>query len=157
MDDEYDFMAPDGSELHGTLEHLTGTVDVHFTSEGRDYDFSNSGTAVDWDGSETATIDGATIFVDKSGVHWLQHHLIPADAEPVSDGLIASIRHEMRAGRAMEAAKVLEALIEPVALRSDGGKHYAAGLTAILTTTYRLRKSQVKRELARALEARTDA
>lgn len=122
---EYAFKAPTGAEIRGTNELLSGTCGVTFVSSQAGYEFDGSGTKVDWDGSETETIREAAVFADDNGDEWLQHHLIPIDADPQPDEAYQFLRDELAAGRALALA---DKLVEATRGMGNGTAHnYALG------------------------------
>jgi hypothetical protein len=110
---DFYFFAPTGEELQGTSESVPGTSPCSFTNEERDYDH-DGGTKFFYDGAETLSIEGVTLFTCESGDDWLAHHLIPGDGfegdeapDGLSDKTIALIKTELNIGYALEAAKRL--------------------------------------------------
>lgn len=144
--------APNGIAITGTDESIPGTAVVNFTEEG----YVHVGTTeMHWDGSETRTIAKATVFVDKNGEGWMEHHLIPEDAKPLSAELIVQFRREECIGKALDAAEACKVALDLV--RDDGlmvdlpSEDYAQLMT--LRAGYAILKAASIRMLQKELKA----
>ena len=108
---DYDFKAPNGAEIKGTYETVLGTAETRFIGPKAEYDHCG-GTDMHWDTSTTADIAGVPMLTDENGEDWLQHHLIPVDAKPLSDVLIHKCNEEIVYGQALEAQINLDKTID---------------------------------------------
>ncbi|TPL42571.1 hypothetical protein [Mesorhizobium sp. B2-4-5] len=106
--------APDGTEIVGTLETTPGVCGILFDEDGS-YDFDGTGTEHNYDGQETVTIAGQTVFVDYNGNEWLEGQLIPDKARARKN--IKPWFHN-RDWRRVEIVNTIEALME----RTTGNK-----------------------------------
>jgi len=76
-------MAPDGTDVVGTLEVVPGTAQVSGVRlvDGR-LDIDHGGeTELDWEDQDTVEVDGELIFVDADGSYWKASQLIPEGTE----------------------------------------------------------------------------
>lgn len=105
-----DFKAPTGDGLQGTADKVPGAAGVTWDESASDPgEFEHDGgTKMFWNDSSTQTIAGATVWIDESGSEWLEHHLLPVDAEPVSDDTIDAFDKEMKVGRLLDALEAVE-------------------------------------------------
>lgn len=100
--------APTGDELQGTYELVEGAADVTFDTDNEcGYDHTGNGTEMFWDGALTLQIADVTMFLDESGHDWLLHHLIPDEAEPLSQATINLFNAEILYGQALRSAEKL--------------------------------------------------
>jgi hypothetical protein len=106
MEKTYEFNAPTGDELQGTFENVSAAASCLFTGEdpGEQFEHDGSGTNAFWDGMVTQSLCGATMFICASGLEWPAHHLIPADAEPLSAETLRLFAIEHALGVALDAA-----------------------------------------------------
>jgi hypothetical protein len=105
MKEQFDFIAPTGDDLQGTLESVTGAASVCFTSSDSGEAFEHEGgTEIFWDGIQTQSCCGAVLFLCEGGEEWPAHHLIPADAEPLSAETLRLFAIEIALGRALDTA-----------------------------------------------------
>lgn len=79
---EYILCAPNGAEIIGTVERIPGVARivpvVTIGDKGKvswTYDYEGE-TVVDWDGQETMTACGETMFQDDDGGMWLERELV---------------------------------------------------------------------------------
>jgi hypothetical protein len=84
--------SPTGSGILGTLEIIQGRCDTFRDGFSRaadgtlEYDHSGNGTEMFWDGAETASKDGESLFLDEDGEEWKESELIlTEDDEPPAD------------------------------------------------------------------------
>ena len=103
--------APTGEEIRGTQENVPGAAGVVFNAEtNAGFDHDGSGTDMFWDAAETAEIAGAVMFTDRAGMDWMQHHLIPEDAEPLTSEALDAFQKEERVGMLLDALERAEML-----------------------------------------------
>ena len=93
--------APNGSKIQGTAETIPGLA-AGTLEEGEDEISYTGGTDVDWNGQATDEIVGASVFVDEDDNRWLQHPLIPDDAEPLTDETLLAFGNEERVGKLLD-------------------------------------------------------
>ncbi|SFJ48700.1 hypothetical protein SAMN03159338_1531 [Sphingomonas sp. NFR04] len=103
--------APNGTEIRGTQELVPGAAGVVFTpDEACGFEHDGSGTEMFWDAIETVEIAGATMFTDHDGIDWMQHHLIPADAEPLTPATLDAFQKEERVGMLLDCLRRAQSL-----------------------------------------------
>ncbi len=100
--------APNGDAIQGTSELVPG-VALGSLCVGDDEVHHDGGTNIDWDAQKSRTIAGAVLFMDESGNEWPQHHLIPAEAKPLTDETISAMVDEDKLGAALDSAKAFAA------------------------------------------------
>jgi len=80
--------APNGSPILGTLENLTGRAEIRdgsFRMEDGALAFDHAGeTEVFWDGQETVSRDGKTVFLAADGNEVLEDQIVLEDKERAS-------------------------------------------------------------------------
>jgi hypothetical protein len=105
MKEQYDFIAPTGDALQGTSELIPVAYGIDFTGPDPRSDFDHNGDNNEFDEAAVpiAAI-GGPFFMDESGEDWPAHHLIPADAEPLSDETLRLFAIEIALGKALDAA-----------------------------------------------------
>lgn len=78
--------APNGSQIVGTLERITGRANATSYSETGEPEYDGE-TEVWWDEQETATnAAGQTIYVDEDGYQWTFDELTAAPEEDDEEG-----------------------------------------------------------------------
>lgn len=101
--------APNGREIIGSLESVSGVAGIVFEHDHTaDFEYDGSGTNFDWDVQSVDTVAGAIILVDDDACHWMSHHLIPNDAQPVSKDTLTQLHKEEGVGRLLDALKKTE-------------------------------------------------
>lgn len=109
------FTAPTGSEIQGTYEMAPGAAAIRFGDTPSEFEHTGEGTKVFWDGMTTQTVDGGTVFLCDNGDEWLEHHLIPEGAEPLSGETVAAMGREFAIGQALDQAKRLTEMLDGLA------------------------------------------
>ena len=108
--------APTGARIRGTYEKVPGVSVVTFFGESWDH---SGRTEVCWDASETQSVMGVPIFTDECGENWLEHHLIPDEAEPLTPDTIDQLRRELRYGDFVEAHRAVFATLSGMTEAGD--------------------------------------
>lgn len=84
---QHRLVSPTGAEIIGTIERIPGVAFIcpsfQQDADGKmQWSFEHEGeTKVDWDGQETVTACGETLFQDENGAEWLQRELLVVPAE----------------------------------------------------------------------------
>lgn len=81
-------VAPNGCEIKGTLETLSGVALIHELSRSADgtVTFECEGeTKIWWDDQRAVVRRGKTVFVDTEGYEWTEDQLVPAETEDGED------------------------------------------------------------------------
>jgi hypothetical protein len=107
MKEQFDFIAPTGAELQGTSELIASAASCTFIASdptATNAYVHNGESEVFWDTSTTQMIVAAPLFTDRDGDDWPAHHLIPADAEPLSAETLRLFALESALGEALDAA-----------------------------------------------------
>lgn len=127
-----EFMGPDGSEISGSLEVIGGYCAGAFhPDETGAIDFEPSGgTDVDWNGQRTVEIDSVSVFLCDGG-EFLQHHLIPQDADPLPATVVRLMLEEVSIGRAYEALRLAAIETNNIPIGRIGFSALAAVATAM--------------------------
>lgn len=69
------YFSPNGSEIVGTLEHLTARAEITGIERNGDPIYMGE-TEVFWDSQTTQTRNGAVIFLDHDGMEWTFDQLV---------------------------------------------------------------------------------
>ena len=137
--------APNGAEIQGTYEMVPGAASVTFADEDTRTWEHEGGTKMFWNGSETKTIDGVTLFIDDEGFEWLEHHLIPEGQKPLSHETQNLIGSEMRMGKLVESYRKTADCMKAMHQlgETDLDIRESDGVEAELTQIYRLLRDRV--------------
>lgn len=91
IDGDDTMVAPDGSDIVGTHDHILDCTAEFGSSPLTETDLKNSdlpysgNTEVNYDGQETVVWRGHNVFVDDSGDHWHSGQLVRRDAPDTAD------------------------------------------------------------------------
>lgn len=146
-----DFKAPTGEEIVGTFDKVTGSCRVNWNEDGTTpAEFEHSGdTKMFWDSSVTQSNAGTTLWLDDAGSTWPDHHLIPEDAEPVTDETIDAMDKEQKVGALLDALVAADAATTALGITS----RLSWGALADTRQTFEALKEKAialkKRDLAR--------